>query len=165
MNSLIEFTQINNSTIKTKTGKCIDCPSGTNEKPLISKRCQLHYKVFRAESNAKKNPKTEWKSEKRKEMNIFLNKKPQNHIPRRSKKRIVQELQYNADVKVYLVKAENRICPVTGKQTNQVHHKKGRIGDLLLDQRYWLSVSSEGHDKIEMNPIWAKEMGYSLNRL
>lgn len=91
--------------------------------------------------------------------------KPKAKIPRRSKKRLIQELQYNANVKVFLGKPENQICPVTGHQTDQVHHKKGRIESLLLDQRYWLAVSDEGHREIELNPDWAKEMGYSLSRL
>lgn len=136
-----------NSTIKPKIGQCIDCPPGTPEKPLTAKRCSTHYWNHRASL----------KPVKIKEIG-----KP---IPRRSKKRTVQELQYNADVKVFLGKPENRICPVTGQQTNQVHHKKGRIGSLLLDQRYWLAVSPEGHRQIENNPIWAKEKGYSLDRL
>lgn len=154
-----------NSTIKIKTGKCLDCLENAPFRPLIAKRCQTHYMIYRAELNAKKNPKTEWKTEKRKEMNAFLNQKPKKPIARRSKKRIIQELQYNADVKIFLGKPENRICPVTGLQTNQVHHKKGRIGSLLLDQRYWLAVSPEGHRRIENNPEWAKENNYSLNRL
>lgn len=47
----------------------------------------------------------------------------------------------------------------------EVHHKKGRIGKLLTDIRYFLGVCRECHNKIELNPIWAKENGYSLNRL
>lgn len=47
----------------------------------------------------------------------------------------------------------------------EVHHKKGRIGKLLTDMRHFLGVCRECHNKIELNPIWAKENGYSLNRL
>lgn len=139
-----------NSTIKPKRGQCLDCPPGT-ENYLTAKRCEHHYKIHRALINAEKNKDKV--------------KPPQKPIARRSKKRIVQELQYNADVKVFLGKTENKICPVTGQQTNQVHHKKGRIGDLLNDQRFWLAVSPKGHSMIENNPEWAKENGYSLNRL
>jgi len=91
--------------------------------------------------------------------------KPTKKINARSKKRKIQELQYSADRIVFLSKPENRICPVTKQRATEVHHKKGRIGELLLDQRYWLGVSAEGHRQIEENPDWAKEMGYSLNRL
>lgn len=141
-----------NSTIKDKIGECFDCPLGTPKQPVIANRCKAyHYQMHRSKVCSDRNKDK-----------LKPKQKP---IPRRSKKRIVQELQYNADVKVFLGKPENKICPVTGQQTNQVHHKKGRIGDLLLDQEFWLAVSPDGHDKIENNPIWAKEKGYSLNRL
>lgn len=142
-----------NSTIKPKIGQCVDCPPGT-QNYLTAGRCKTHYWNYRASLKPVK-VKDIGKS-------IPKQRKP---IARRSKKRIVQELQYNADVKVFLGKPENSKCPVTGQKATEVHHKKGRIGDLLLDQRYWLAVSSEGHRKIEMNPEWAKENGYSLNRL
>jgi hypothetical protein len=58
------------------------------------------------------------------------------------------------------------------------HHSAGRSPDgyydewalvndipLLLDVRWWKPVSREGHMKIEMNPEWAKEMGYSESRI
>ena len=91
--------------------------------------------------------------------------KKQPPIKRRATKRQVQELQYNVLRIEFLGKKENQICPVTGQKTNEVHHKKGRIGALLTDVRYFLAVSHDGHKKIENNPKWAKEMGYSLSRL
>ena len=58
-------------------------------------------------------------------------------------------------------------CQVKGCKglATEVHHKKGRIGKLLTDIRYFLGVCRECHNKIELNPTWAKENGYSLNRL
>jgi hypothetical protein len=47
----------------------------------------------------------------------------------------------------------------------EIHHKKGRIGKLLTDISYFLGVCRECHSKIELEPMWAKENGYSLNRL
>lgn len=35
----------------------------------------------------------------------------------------------------------------------------------LLDTRYWLLVCREAHDEIEAKPDWAKENGYSEDRL
>jgi hypothetical protein len=69
----------------------------------------------------------------------------------------------------------NKVCPITGGATEDVHHKMGRIGfaddfareeniPLLLDERFWLAVSREGHRKIEENPEWAYEQGYSIKR-
>lgn len=68
------------------------------------------------------------------------------------------------------------ICPITGRPTTDIHHKKGRIGfaddwarhndiSLFLDVRYWVALSREGHQFVEENPTWAKENGYSLNRI
>jgi hypothetical protein len=61
------------------------------------------------------------------------------------------------------------------KWATDVHHKKGRVGyadwwarqnniPLLIDIRFWLPVSREGHTKIENLKGWALEKGYSLPR-
>lgn len=87
-------------------------------------------------------------------------------IPRRSKKRLAEEAQYSKDRREFLDRPENMFCAVfPWKRATQVHHKMGRIGPLLLDQRYWLAVSDEGHKKIEANPAWARENNFSLDRL
>ncbi|KPE51003.1 hypothetical protein [Chryseobacterium indologenes] len=150
-----------NSTIKIKTGKCLDCPSDAPYRPLIAKRCQAHYKAYRIKVNSEKRPK---------EIKI---RKP---IRKVSKKQAIIDAKYIAAKIQFMGKIENKICPVTGQETTDVHHKMGRIGfadqwarinnvPLLLDSRFWLAVSREGHRQIEENPTWAKEMGYSLNRL
>lgn len=86
-------------------------------------------------------------------------------IPKRSKKKIVQDLQYSVLRKEFLGKPENRFCPITGKPATDVHHMAGRLGDLYLDTRYWIALSREGHRRVEENPEWAKKNGYSLDRL
>jgi len=47
----------------------------------------------------------------------------------------------------------------------QVHHRTGRIGNNMLDTTTWLSVCYSCHEKIERNPLWAYEKGYSIKRL
>lgn len=71
----------------------------------------------------------------------------------------------------------NKFCRVfPGKLATEVHHKKGRNGyadkwakdndiPLLIDKRYFLPVSRDGHNKIEKNPDWAYALGYSQSRL
>lgn len=81
-----------------------------------------------------------------------------------SKKRVSSLQKYNKLRIEFLSKPENKICPITKKPTTDIHHKKGRIGNLLTDMRYWVALSREGHIYVENNPIWAKENGYSLNR-
>lgn len=88
-----------------------------------------------------------------------------------SAKRKVENDLYPQLRKTFLLKPENKFCPVIKQLQNievlatTIHHKKGRIGKLLLDTRYWVALSMEGHEYVENNPIWAKENGYSLNRL
>lgn len=96
-------------------------------------------------------------------------------IKRRSNKRAKQErlylklrdkfLQENPQCAVHKLKFHDPWGGVHFCVATQVHHKKGRIGDLLTDVRYFLPVCDEGHKEIEDNPKWAKEQGFSLNRL
>ena len=72
---------------------------------------------------------------------------------------------------IFLKKPENKYCPVMQQlknkkvETTDVHHKKGKIGKLLIDTKYWIALSREGHKYVEEHPNWAKENRYSLNRL
>jgi len=49
-------------------------------------------------------------------------------------------------------------CP----EATDIHHRKGRVGKMLLDTQYWLAVSREMHDNIHRNPKWAYAKGYLL---
>ena len=49
-------------------------------------------------------------------------------------------------------------------KSTDVHHKKGR-GKYYLDVSTWLSVCRSCHNWIEKNPVQAKELGFSINRL
>lgn len=91
--------------------------------------------------------------------------RPAKPIARRSDKRAEEERVYNQLRKIFLSDPKNKTCPVTKKPATEVHHKKGRVGKLLLDVRYWLAVSRDGHRWIEEHPDEAKELGYSLSRL
>lgn len=83
-----------------------------------------------------------------------------------SKKREAQVRLYNKTTKPEYLSTHSQ-CEIGGcnKLAAHVHHKKGRIGDLLNDTKYFLAVCQIDHDYIERHPIWAKEKGYSLNRL
>lgn len=91
--------------------------------------------------------------------------KPKYSIPKKSEKRKIDEIIYQSERVKFLMLPENKTCPITKKPTTDVHHKKGRNGSLYLDKRYWIALSREGHKFVEENPEWAKENGYSLNRL
>lgn len=91
-------------------------------------------------------------------------KKEVKPIPKQSEKRKELDKEYNKEAKKF--KQDNPVCKVKGcnNPTEHVHHMKGRIGSLLLDKNYWLPVCMKCHLKIESNPAWAKQNGYSLNR-
>lgn len=46
----------------------------------------------------------------------------------------------------------------------EIHHKKGRNGDLLFDVRYWLPVCRSCHETITLQSEWAYNEGLSLSR-
>ena len=98
-----------------------------------------------------------------KPVNIKL--KAMKPISKVSDKRKIENAKYSVLRIEFLGKPENKICPITGWPTTDIHHKKGRIGDLFLDTKYWVALSREGHQHVEDNPEWAKENGYSLDRL
>ena len=98
-------------------------------------------------------------------------------IPKISKKQKTTLASYFKVRADFMNNLESQVCPVYGdKWVTDVHHKKGKEGfadqwavdnetSLLIDTRYFLAVSREGHDFIENNPTWAKERGFSEDRL
>ena len=42
----------------------------------------------------------------------------------------------------------------------EIHHRNKRRGADLLDQRGWLAVAREAHERIESNKAWARAQGY-----
>ncbi len=89
----------------------------------------------------------------------FKKRKP---IKKMSKKRSIQNKEYLKIREQFL--KDNPKCKVCGKDANQIHHAKGRINALLSDLSYFIAVCGQCHTKIELNPLWAKENDYSLNR-
>lgn len=56
-------------------------------------------------------------------------------------------------------------CAVCSGKSECVHHKAGRIGDNLMNEKTWLPVCLSCHTIIEQNPDYAKQKGYSVSRL
>ena len=44
-------------------------------------------------------------------------------------------------------------------RATQIHHTRGRRGKLLIDQRFWLAVSADGHEFIHKHPYNARSLG------
>jgi len=92
----------------------------------------------------------------------------QSPIPRRSEKRSKEERLYTAKRLLFL--AEKPMCEacisgVCTRRATEVHHKKGRIGELLLNILFWLAVCHECHEYIENNRTFAIEQGFSIKRI
>ena len=132
--------------IKQKIGKCSECDSSAPEQPLIAGKCQRHYWQFRSK---------QWKKSEPKE------KKP---IPRRSKKKIIEDLQYSVLRKEFLEKPENKICKINGMPTTEIHHKycgKDRA-KYYLDTSTWLAVNRDSHNFIQKKKKKSRELGYLM---
>ncbi|RLI48613.1 hypothetical protein DRO61_06235 [Candidatus Bathyarchaeota archaeon] len=91
-------------------------------------------------------------------------KKKRKPIPKVSKKMQKQLRRYDVVREEYL--NDHPICErCNEKHSDQIHHKKGRVGDLLTDKRYFLASCDTCHRWIENNPLEAIKMGFSIKRL
>lgn len=118
---------------------------------LGSKYCQGCWKLELPKSSRRNKPTTR-----------------QKRIPQASSKRKTQLLQYSISRKVFLnkyPKCQAHLPQVCTQISTDVHHMKGRVGALYLDERYWLSVCRGCHYWIEMRPEEAKVLGFSMSRL
>lgn len=62
---------------------------------------------------------------------------------------------YNDRVKVWL---KGKRCAVYNQlRATQVHHQRGRVGRLLMDERFWIPVSESAHALIHSNMEWARQ--------
>lgn len=89
--------------------------------------------------------------------------KKQSYIKPRSAKRAAEEREYLKRRDKYLTLHPE--CERCSLPANQIHHKKGKIGKLLINVMYFMAVCPDCHHWIENNPLKAKEEGYSVNRL
>lgn len=94
---------------------------------------------------------------------LRIDKKPKK-LRNETEKRGKQNREYLRKRKQFLL--QNEYCAVfPWLRATELHHRAGRIGGLLTDERYFLAVSHDGHRKIEENPEWAYEQGFSIRRL
>lgn len=111
--------------------------------------------------------KCDYKQEKSKKAKIPI------RIKQVSEKRKLEDIEYKRLRSEFLSKPENKICPITGQPTTEIHHKRKRRGyaddwarenkiSLYLDTRFWLAVSRDGHAWIEDNPEESYRLGFSI---
>lgn len=62
--------------------------------------------------------------------------------------------EYRAKVRPWL---REKFCAVfPWLDAEECHHQRGRVGPLLMDERYWIPVSRDGHYRINYSPEWAR---------
>jgi len=85
--------------------------------------------------------------------------KPLKRTPVRkvSKKRSKENAFYLKKRMEFLI---GKTCPITGRPATEIHHMDGREHSRLIDEKNWLAVTREGHQKIHLNPQWARKNGY-----
>lgn len=62
------------------------------------------------------------------------------------------------------LKAHPRCAVYYFRKATTIHHSRGR-GKYLMDESTWIPCSMEGHTRIELNPQWAREKGFTKSRL
>ena len=97
-------------------------------------------------------------------------KKKRKYIKQRTAKREALDKQYSQLARAFV---RGKFCAVYPHLiATQVHHKMGRQGfadeqeiPLIVDVRFFLAVSAQGHDFIERNPWKARQQGWTVNRI
>ena len=163
--------------MELKNGSCSRCSN--EDIPLANSRLKIGiccYSKYLQERKARRDARKgivgsspDFKKKER-----WKSKKPQKAIQKMTPKLKRETVLYQKAKLEFLNKPENKQCAVfPHMKATQVHHRKKRRGfadeeardqglRLLYDPRFFLAVSMDGHRKIEENPEWALEMGYSL---
>jgi len=92
------------------------------------------------------------------------NKKP---LAPRSKKRAKQESEYINKRKIFMEEhpmCQANISGLCTMHSTDVHHIKGRSGELLLEVSEWLSVCRACHQWIETHPVEATALGFRKSK-
>ena len=92
-----------------------------------------------------------------------------------SKKRAKQNREYSVKRKLFLQAhpycqwwlemrslPESRALEFGCPPSNDIHHRAGRIGKLLIEERYWMAVSRAGHLWIHQHPKESESLGFII---
>lgn len=88
----------------------------------------------------------------------------------RSEKRIIQDKQYNKLRKDFLIEHPCCVAQLAGctgydTDTLTIQHKRGRVGKLYLDTRYWITLCLNCHRWVNEHPNESIELGLAESRL
>jgi len=95
------------------------------------------------------------------------NKKKKKWMSPVSEKRKIENDEYKILREQFLKEHPYCECGRDGcrKRSVEVHHSAGRVGKNFLDVSTWKAMSRVCHQWAELNPIEAKEIGVSQNRI
>jgi hypothetical protein len=98
-------------------------------------------------------------------------KKAKTRIKPRSVKMTAKMKTYNVLRKEFLTDNPVCQCVIAGKrleccqyEATDIHHKKGKLGEMLNDARYWMALCRLCHCHIEKERTWAMEHGFLISR-
>ena len=83
---------------------------------------------------------------------------------RRLSKRLEAKTRLYNRLRIEFLKVNPWCAVYPEKMATQIHHSRGR-GIYLNDLSTWVAVSMEAHQRIELNPNWARENGFTKSRL
>lgn len=94
--------------------------------------------------------------------------KPRKRIRHRALRHREKDAEYRREAKAYIKtnKELGFLCLVAlvifgeDLDLSDVHHKRGRLGQLLLCKRFWMPVSRKGHQWIQDHPDEARKHGW-----
>jgi hypothetical protein len=74
-------------------------------------------------------------------------------------KRAKQKAEYLKLRRQWLKEHETCEAPMCMGRATEIHHKRGRIGELLNDTRYWLALCEPCHRWVHEHPKAARDAG------
>ena len=82
-----------------------------------------------------------------------------------SQRRLLALREYRVVRDAYM--RDHKVCehPECNSPSTELHHSKSRIGKLLTEPLYFKALCHAHHEWTEKNPILAKELGLSVDRL
>ncbi|NBO61650.1 MAG: HNH endonuclease [Flavobacteriia bacterium] len=83
-------------------------------------------------------------------------------LRRVSKKRAQQNRKYTKLREEYL--KHNPVCDACGGRATEIHHKRGRFQERLLDKDFFSPLCRGCHQKVHMEPKWAYSVGLLIAR-
>ena len=96
---------------------------------------------------------------------VLATPKARKPIKKISERRKGENAEYSKKRKEFLETRMKCECEDCNNMSTEIHHKAGRSGEMLNDETKWLAVCRSCHAFIETHVEWAKEHGYSLDRL